>query len=127
MFCLTVVFGPAATNWRLLYKDGEKAQAAFNLLSRTPNKTTEFNPDTRVQLVDDFGQRVFFNVEQVCAAMVENLDESKIGVIEFSLHHARVQANTQQRAEADPGLRAAAMSRGPAMISPMANGGRFPG
>ena len=126
MFCLTVVFGPAATNWRLLYKTAEKADAAFNTLKRAPNKTTEFNPDIRVELVDDFGQRAVFKTDEVSGAMFENLDESKVGVIEFSLHHARVNANTQQRAEADPALRAAMLGRGPSMISPMANGGRFP-
>jgi hypothetical protein len=122
MFAVTIVFGN--TSWRLLYKDEKKAEEAYNFVKQPAHKTVSFNPDLRIELIDDFGQRAFFTTASINGGMLENLDESKLGAIEMALHQARTEIAGRQRAESDPTLRAASMNRGPAIVSPMGPNGR---
>jgi hypothetical protein len=56
--------------------------------------------------------------------MLEDTNKSALAHVERSLHHARVQVETQKRAQTDPKLRAG--HAGPAVLTPMgANGGMF--
>lgn len=117
MHSLTVVFGPSATNWRLLFKSAEAAQAQMHYLSIDTGGVVG-----RITLVDDFGQKACLDTRSIHGWMLENMDESKIGAVEYHLHETRLRATIQQRVESDPTIRAAAMSRGPAILNPMGNG-----
>lgn len=117
MFAVTIAFGN--TSWRLLYKTAEKAEEHFNFVSAPPDKTQDFNATTRVNLIDDFGQRAMFVLPAVVAAMLENLDESKLGMIELGLHNQRAQVGLQARAEQDPTCRPGGNRGGPGIITPM--------
>lgn len=121
MFAVSIAFG--THSWRMLFKDEEKANKAYELASQPATKTHEFSAPTAIALIDDFGQRATFRLDSVIGTMLENLDESKVANIEMALHQQRTQMSFQQRAEADPTIRAARASGGPAIISPM--GGRL--
>lgn len=117
MFSLSIAFGN--TNWRLLYHTEEKAKAAYDALHAAPDKTKEFSIAERVELVDDFEQRVSLSRSTGYGVMLENFDKAKLAAIEFGMHNARTQAAFQTRAQADPSLRT---QRGPAIYSPLPNG-----
>lgn len=119
MFSVTIAFG--ATSWRLLFKDGDKAENTFSAITQPVDKTQHFHAEERITFIDDFGQKACFKRAAVDAVMLENMDESKLGAIELALHNARMQASGQQRAEADPTLRAARMTGAP-ILTPMGNG-----
>lgn len=123
MFAITVAFG--AQSWRLLYKTQERAEADWASLTAPTNKIDSFNGIEHASMQDDFGQRARIKLDAVAGLMFENLDESKLGTIEWGLHQQRTQMSFQQRAESDPTIRAAAAMRGPAVISPMGNGRGF--
>lgn len=120
MFAVTVAFGPQS--WRLLYKTQEAAERCWMQLTSPADRTQTFNGATHGSFQDDFGQRAYFKLADIAGVMLENLDESKLGSIEFGLHQQRTQVSFQQRAESDPTIRAAASMRGPAILSPMSNG-----
>jgi hypothetical protein len=107
MFSLSVSFGPTPIVWRLLFKTSEAAESAW---------ATTQNPGFTIN--DDFGQRVHVT-HAAYAVMLENLDESKIGFAEFSIHQARSHASVQSRVQADPMARAAAVNGGLPMHSQM--------
>lgn len=117
MHSLSITFGPTGTTWRLLFKSQDSADAAVNFLSIDTGGVL-----ARVSITDDFGQKACFEGRSIHGWMLENLDESKVAMIELNLHNSRTQASMQQRVDADPTLRAAAASRGPGLISPMGNG-----
>jgi hypothetical protein len=73
-----------------------------------------------MQFEDDFGQRATFVRSAIVAVMFEDLDASKVASVEMALHNARTQASAEQRAAADPTLRAARSNGrgGPAIVSP---------
>lgn len=119
MFAVTVAFGNIS--WRLLYKSEEKALEHFTKVSCDPDVVHEFTKHSRIQLIDDFGQRAVFVHSAITGIMLENLDESKIGAIEMGLHNKRTEVGFQARAEQDPTVRAAG-GRSPAIINPMGNG-----
>ena len=118
MFSLTIAFGN--TNWRLLYKTEEKANEHY-MLARAPDKTAHFNPEGHFELTDDFGQRACINRASINGVMLENLDQSRVGNIEFGMHNARTQIALQKRLQAEPGMRGPMMG-GPGIVNPMANG-----
>lgn len=120
MFALTIAFGPHSC--RLLYKEEQHATAAFTSITQPVDKTQHFHAELRMTLNDDFGQKACFRLDAITGVMLENLDESKIANIEMGLHQKRTQMSFQQRAEADPTIRAARMSGSPPIITPMGNG-----
>lgn len=122
MHALSIVIGLAS--WRLLYKTPEKAEEHFNFT--TPDKTHEFNPTEWIQLIDDFGQRAKLRRDQISAVMLEDLNESKLGTIEYNIHSQLVQREFQKRAESDPRLRAPHVNS-PSIISPMPGNGQWRG
>ena len=115
MFCVNVAIGN--TCWRLLYRDEEKAKAAFKLASNL--LFTEI-----VVLEDDFGQKCALQPSAVHGSMFEDLDKAKMANVELFLHQQRVQAMATKAAQSDPGLRAASLMNGPAVLTPM--GGMSP-
>ena len=113
MFCVNIALG--STCWRLLYRDEEKAQAAFEL-TRNRDGAITF-------LEDDFGQKCYFPLSALHGTMFEDLDKAKMANVELFLHQQRVQAMATKAAQSDPGLRANAMMNGPRVLDPM--GGQF--
>lgn len=124
MHKLTIVFGPAATVWPLMFKTEESAKAALAATTSTPP-----SDDTIIVVTDDFSQQVHIRLSRVHGVMLEDLDVSRLAHIEHQMYVWRVQANAQQNAKADPVLRAAAAGRGPSVIEPQGVGmngmGRF--
>ena len=120
MFSISIAFGNA--NWRLLFKTEEKAADAYTKLTSPADKTVHFNAAERADIVDDFGQRMSIPHGANAGIMLENMDESKLGTIEYGIHNARTNAAFQQRAQSDPTLRGIRQGQGPGIISPMGNG-----
>lgn len=117
MFCINVALG--STSWRLLFREEKNAETAFELL----NPTVGFPKQIR----DDFGQKLLLASDgSVHAVMFEDLDQTKMAHIEMALHQARTQNAAQKMAATDPALRAGSNQAGPAIISPMPNGGFRP-
>ena len=110
MYSITVIFGPASL--RFLFKTKEKAEAHKNF--KTDHPTQDLIID------DDFGQHGEIKALSIHGIIIEDMDHSKLAGVEVMLHNTRVQALAQQRAQSDPGLRAA--QRGPAVHTPF-NGG----
>lgn len=108
MFSLTIALRDNPTIWTLLYKKKEAAQAAWTIV--TAGQFHEVN--------DDYGQSVFLP-SGVSAALLEDMDESRLAHIDRALHNARTNADANSRANADPALRMAAARTGPAVLSSM--------
>jgi len=117
MHSLTIVFGPQATTWVLLFKSAEAAKAAHAALA-------DGSP------TDDFGQTASIQIGSIHGIMLEDLSLSKQVHIETSLHQGRIMAEAQQAANVDPALKQAAhqlrqsaqlrgMRNGPPILSPM--------
>ena len=120
MHTLTLSFGPAGTNWALMYKTEEAAKGAFDQLTVARGNTGP------ITLKDDFGQTVHIRPDTVHCIVLEDMDQTQVAIIARSLHQAQTQAKANTQANNDPVLKTAAMAqRGPAMIQPM--NGRFGG
>ena len=114
MFSLTIALeGPIV--WALMFKTEKAADEAWGQLK----KSTEIPV---IELTDDFGQKVLVFFSNFSGAVLEDMSLTKLAHIERGLHDARTRAKLQQDAHADPALRTAAMTQGPAMINPMGNG-----
>ena len=111
MFCINVALG--STSWRLLFKDEETANKAFDVL-------VLLDAQNDCKIKDDFGQVLFARTEAIRGVMFEDLDQTKLAHIEMALHQARTQNQAQKMAASDPSLRAGSNAGGPAIISPMA-------
>ena len=109
MFCVNVALG--STVWRLMFRDEEKAQVAFNLTRNREGAIT--------YLEDDFGQKLYFPISELHGSMFEDFDKAKMANVELFLHQQRVQAMATKAAQSDPGLRASSMMNGPRVLDPM--------
>lgn len=111
MHSLTIVFGPVATTWVLMFKERDKADEAF----ATADAAKEL-----FRLTDDFGQYVQLRSDQLHGMMLEDLDLSQDAFIERGLHNARSQAKAQEKAMTDPKLMAMMrrQGQGPAVLQP---------
>ena len=125
MFSLTISFGPGPTMWTLMWRDKEKAEAAWNALALAKAGGT-----TVLTIADEFGQEAAIETEAIVGVMLEDMDQSKLAHIERALHQARTQAKGQEMAAADTTLRAAAARHagGPSILTPgiPGNGMQFP-
>ena len=109
MFSITIAVGNVS--WRLLYKGiGDATIAAEKLQSAK---------DGVVEIIDDFGQLCSINVKSFHGLLLEDLEKMKMAHVETALHNARLQAMANKAAQADPGLRASAMSSSPGVLTPM--------
>ena len=115
MFSLTLAVG--THSWRLLFQDKEKAKGVFDALQHPSHVDGSY-------IGDDFGQEVYITRGGLIGFCLEDLDESKLGMVELALHQARTQNAAQAAAQTDPALRHARQGQGPAIISPMGNGFR---
>ena len=127
MHSLTIVFGPAGTCWRLLFKTKENADTAYGIIDRAMNQATAplRTEDPRAQIEDDFGQKALLSVEAIHGLMLEDLDQTKLAAIEMSVHNGRAQADAEQAMRADPKIMSSIRSRqqgGPPILAPMGNG-----
>ena len=107
MFAVNIALGN--TVWRLLFKDEEKAQAAFIVFNR------KVEP---IKVEDDFGQICSVERSSIHGVMFEDLDKAKMANVELFLHQQRVQNMAQKAAQSDPGLRASSMMNGPSVLTP---------
>lgn len=117
MFSLTIVFGPAATAWTLMFKTEEKAGEAYNSYC-----TGKASDTTGILLAgsDDFGQIYSLPLDGIHGVMLEDMSLSSEARIERGLDQARSQAKAQERAMADPSLMASMrrQQQGPAVLQP---------
>lgn len=113
MHTLTICFGPTNAIWMLVFKNKDKAETAWKSVTDSNLIAT---------LEDDFGQTICVKKEAISGLMLEDTDLSKNAHIEVALQRARVQAEGQTRANADPVLRTAQMRQGPSVIAPGMNG-----
>jgi hypothetical protein len=114
MFSLTIALdGPVL--WSLMYKTKEAADKAWFYLNAPGNPSA-------VELKDDFGHCAVVAFSRFAGAIMEDMSLTRVAHIERALHEARTRAKMQQDAQADPVLRTAAMTQGPAMLQPMGNG-----
>ena len=113
MFAVNIALGN--TVWRLLFKDEEKAQAAFDTFDK------RIMP---IRVEDDFGQICSAVHGSIHGVMFEDLDKAKMANVELFLHQQRVQVMATKAAQSDPGLRAASAMQSPRVLNPM--GGGFP-
>lgn len=116
MFSLSIMVG--AGQWRLLFKTEEKAFEAHNALS-LPGTS-----ETRVELRDDYGQRMTVNLASVHAFMLEDMRQSKLASVELALNEGRIRNAAMKAAQTDPELREATRGQGPSVITPNMNNGR---
>lgn len=100
MHSITIVFGPAGTQWSFMFTAKNTADKAF--------ATIEGNTPI-VKIYDDFGQHAIFKAEDIHGVLSEDLDLSANGMIERGLHQARTNAKGQSRAQNDPALKFAAL------------------
>lgn len=126
MHSITIVFGPTGTSWRFLFKSAARAETTYsNIMAITAHPDVPLRTDeSRLGIVDDFGQRGIIPVDQFVGAMLEDLDQTKLAAIEMSVHNGRAQADAEQAMRADPKIMASARGRqgGPPILAPMGNG-----
>lgn len=108
MHAITVVFGPTNTMMTFLFRDAEKARAAYNDASMIVGAMTG-----SARIIDEFGQETEFAANSLHAVMIEDWEKSKNAHIERAMHNAHTQADANRAAQADPKLRTAAMMNGP--------------
>lgn len=113
MHCLNIAVGNIS--WRLLFKDAETANVAWEACTR--NLHGAFN------VQDDFGQKFSAERSAIHAVLLEDLDAAKPAHVELILQQERVRTAAVKGAQADPSLRQA-MAPGPGIINPMGNGHR---
>lgn len=122
MYSLSIVFG--SVSWRLLYSKEENAFRDYNSVTGAilKDKTQQFTAHISVELVDDFGQKICVSTNSLHGCMLEDLDKTRVGNVEFALHGLRANVDAQKRAESDPMLRASRNMQHTPIISPMGNG-----
>lgn len=119
MHLLTVVFGPASVSW--LFQKEELANSIFSQIEQAKKDKTA------VAFTDEFGQRAVLDGASIYGLLIEDMEKSKLARVEHMLHNTRVQSLANKMAQSDPALKAAMLSQGPAMLSPMGGlNGRFP-
>lgn len=119
MYSLSIFFGPSPVPAQFLFKDKEKADAAYS-------KVTSFSEGLGFMIEDEFGHRAGFTWAAVHGAALEDMDLGEESRIQRGLSQARGQAKANERARTDPALRASIQTYGPSMITPFSNG-RFTG
>jgi hypothetical protein len=114
MYMLSIVFGPSPVPWGMLFRDKELADAAYKEATR-PGATT-------ISIADEFGQHATLNAAAVHGVMLEDMEKSKLGMIERALHQERLKVKANEMARVDPVLKTAAMTQGAPILQPF--GGR---
>jgi len=112
MYSLSIHFGPSPVPAQFLFKDKEKATAAYAKV-----KAGEF-----FYVEDDFGQTASFVNREIHAVILEDMDLGEESRIQRGLSQARGQAKANERAKTDPVLQRAMTQRGPGVLTPFTNG-----
>ena len=110
MFSITIALGNVS--WRLLYKSEESAAHATSIIQDTKHLS-------EIRVDDDFGHSLTVPTKSLHGILVEDLDKTKMAHVELGLHQARIQAAANKAGQADPGLRASAMTNSPGVLTPM--------
>jgi hypothetical protein len=108
MYSLTIHFGPNAMVWSFLFKDKERAEAAFE-------KTRSGDTSIVHVFEDDFGQKSTI-AGDIHGSMLEDMDLVMEARIYRSLENTRGEIKAKQRASTDPVIRTA--QQGPGVIAP---------
>jgi hypothetical protein len=115
MYSLTINFGPSGSAWAFLFKDKEKADAAYaNMCKEIPISPIE----------DDFGQKASFKIATIHGIVLEDLDLIEAARIQRSLAEERVKIKFVAAAKSDPVIGPAARGQGPGVLTPMGGGFR---
>jgi hypothetical protein len=116
MHSLTIVFGPAATQWVLMFKTEEKAGELYN--AYTEARITQVL--SQIVGSDDFGQVLSLPSSDIHGMMLEDMELSQQVAIERGLNQARAQAKAQTRAMEDPTIKESIrrQQQGPAVYQP---------
>jgi hypothetical protein len=108
MFTLGIVFG-TQQQLAFAFKSEENAKKAFAVC--TP--TSPSDPVGEISsIIDDFGTTGTFRRGAITFAWIEDLRKVSDAAVERSLINARGQATLNQRANADPTLKVAALTQG---------------
>jgi hypothetical protein len=116
MFSLSISFGPTGTIWAFMFKDKERAEAAYYDARNFSDKSIGFT------IEDDFGQDASFPRSGVNGSLLEDLDLIEAARIQRSLADERCKAKFLQAARSDSTIRAGMGNQMPIM-QPM---GGFP-
>ena len=100
MYLLTIVFGPAATTWALLFKDGKLAQEVFEQIQLNAN-----NGDGS-SIKDDFGQEVCIALP-IHGTCLEDIEQTETAQVLRRVATERVNAKALGAMKADPTIRQA--------------------
>jgi hypothetical protein len=111
MYSLTINFGPNGSAWAFLFKDKEKATAAFELAMMNQQQSSD------VAMTDDFGQTAIIVGDDIHGACLEDLDQVESARIYRSLAEERIKAKFIEAAKNDPVLRHAMQQR-PSVLTP---------
>lgn len=114
MYSLTIHFGPNAICWAFLFKDKEKVESIFDLL-------TALDPAKSMSFEDDFGQRGWFEQTEVRGVLLEDLDLIEAARIQRSLAEERCKVKLMAAAKNDPVIGEAIrqQQRGAPVLTPM--------
>ena len=113
MFSITVSFG--STSWAFLFKEKEKAEAAFAVANAAVVGRHPF------EIADDFGQQAAFTAAEVPAVLIEDMDLVETARIYRSLANARGEVKARQQAMTDPVIRQGQNAQ-PSVLTPRFNG-----
>ena len=113
MYSLSIHFGPNAMVWAFMFKEKEKADAAFAL-------TNQNNcPDiSGFEITDDFGQQCYIDYANFHGSMLEDLDLVEEARIQRSLYNARGEVKARQRASTDAVIRTGMGNSGASVLTP---------
>lgn len=108
MYSLSIHFGTGPMPAQFLFKDKNNAELAYN----------EGLNETCVEIIDDFGQKAKFEIGQIYAVILEDMELGEEARIQRGLSQARGQTKANERARTDPLLRQAMNRQGPAVLTP---------
>ena len=117
MYLLSIVFGPSPVPWGLLFRDEKLANDAMTVCV-----TAKDGGRSSIELVDEFGQHVLMDTSNIHGVMLEDMEKSKLGMIERAIHQERLKVKANEMARVDPVLKTAAMTQGAPILQPF--GGR---
>ena len=113
MYSITVSFaGP--TSWAFLYKDKDKADAAYAIANKATVGAHPF------EIADEFGQQAAFTSGAVSGVCMEDLDATEIARIQRSLGEERCKVKLMTAAQNDPLIKEAIRQQQmkPAVLTP---------
>jgi hypothetical protein len=120
MHSLTIVFGTSTpVMWTLLFQEEGNAKVAFKAILDAKNIGHD-----RIELADDFSQKVAIETAAINGFMIEDMDKSQLGQLEKAMHDRRGAVKMEQLVNSDPSLRQTVRQPTMPILQPMGNGFR---